>query len=370
MPHHTTPAPRLFEWFGLFLSGQVPEYSLPATDSSQLREFLDIQGVTPLVHDLVRNSVSDRRYVELLSLPDPELKLLIAVDLARHKELGCVVFAMQELLPALPLIFKGQALAHTLYSHSWQRPRADTDLLIDEEYVPIFLEMMETLGYQRATSIDGNLIFHQTSLYKTSNGIEHNWDLHWKLSNRPAFAELLTYSRLTDRAREVTANGVTFLVPSREDDLLIACLHLIGHHWHEVRLIWLYDIFLLTSSLSSTELERFAASAKQNEALCTACHQGLSLTQKYIPNSPQATLIHELGPGLGAAIGPNRYYGGRLLDDARALGFEDKLRFVRQHAFPSPQYMTSRFGIRHRWQLPFWYVFRIGRALPKLFKRR
>ncbi len=147
-------------------------------------------------------------------------------------------------------------------------------------------------------------------------------------------------------------------------------MHLIGHHAGEPRLIWLYDIHLLAGLLKDSEYRRFLDEAAAPAAVRAACHAALALTQRYIPSERTDRLCCALDPGPGERWRMNRFYLTGLFADASAVGRGRRLRFVGQHIFPSAAYMVKRFDIRHRWQLPFWYAVRIGRAIPKLFRRR
>lgn len=293
----------------------------------------------------------------------------VALEMARR---SAFVAGYEQLAGAIgrkPLVFKGQALAHTLYPQPWFRPRSDTDILLDRDDMPAAIEALTALGYTPDASIPGDLLLTQQSLRKRSTGVEHAWDLHWRLSNRPAFAQLLDHEELRTEARPVRLDRIVFQAPGPVHSLLIACLHLAGHHLGEVRLIWLQDIHLLASSLTDAEVERFLARASDSPVLRGACHAALALTWTYLPAERTGAWSRQLDPGPGARLGTDRRHLTRLVQDVRAVGSRRWPSLLRQHLFPPAGYMMHRFRIRHRWQLPFWYVVRIGRALPKLLKR-
>jgi hypothetical protein len=46
-----------------------------------------------------------------------------------------------------------------------------------------------------------------------------------------------------------------------------------------------------------------------------------------------------------------------------------RLRLLREHLFPNPQFMYQRYGTRLRFALPFLYLHRALTGLPKWFRR-
>src|SRR5678809_631178 len=58
--------------------------------------------------------------------------LSVLSDAVQVRELVSVLRALED-EGAIPLVFKGAALAHTHYAESWRRPHADADVLIAPE---------------------------------------------------------------------------------------------------------------------------------------------------------------------------------------------------------------------------------------------
>lgn len=353
-------------WAGRLLIGGQDCAPPPIDDAKRIRGFLRRHGVTALLTGAPGDRLTDRRPHH----DDGVVKSAVAAEMVRRHELAAVLRALRSRgLPA-PIIFKGQALACTLYPQPWLRPRTDIDALIERGDFDAMIEALSALGYERADAIDADLILPQASLRRHRHGVSHVWDVHWRISNRPGLADILTIPEIRRSAVETRVNDTWFLMPERVDSLLLACLHLVGHHAGDIRLIWLYDIHLLAASLSTTCHHRFLDKAMDQPPTRAACHAAFELTQRYLPAEHTDALRRALDPGAGARWPVERTYLAGLVEDAGAVGAGNRLRFVAQHVFPSADYMTKRFGIRHRWQLPFWYVVRIGRAVPKLFRRR
>lgn len=364
-PERGTLEEALCEWCGRILTGSTTD-GAPTTDTTIIRSFIDRHGITQVLA-----GISDDGPFPLLGfLPRPATKSAIAEDMAKTHELERVLAECERQLDRPPVIIKGQALAHTLYGQPWQRPRGDVDVMIEAAAVEELSRILVQLGYTRATSVEGDLVMTQVAFNRRATGVEHTWDVHWQISNRPALADAITYQALVDNAVEVPIGRTVFLAPEPVNALLIACAHLVGHHLGEPRMIWLYDIHLLVQTLSEADKQRFLERAARQPILQAACHAALNLTGKYLPADNVTALAQALDPGPGRRWRTQEHYLRRLLDDAHAVGRGRRLQLLRQHLFPSRAYMMRRFGIQRRWQLPFWYAIRFARAVPKLFRDR
>lgn len=339
---------------------------MPVAYPKAVEAFLRWHGIEPCISHFL----PEHHPARAGALPEFDRPHVIAVEMARTHEFVRVLTEIQDRLPDPPIVYKGQALAHNLYPHPWLRPRGDVDVLVEQSSVAGLLDTMGRLGYEKTLSTEADLVMPQASMRRRHAGVEHVWDVHWGISNRPAWSDILAYDALQGAAVNVPVDRISFRAPCPAHSLLIACLHLIGHHPGEHRMIWLYDIHLLAASLSAAERRRFMDQAMERPQARAACHAALEATQRYIPGEPTDELRLALDPGPGARWRGERSYLAGLVEDAGAVAKGNRLKFVTQHVLPSSDYMMKRFGIRHRWQLPFWYVVRIGRAVPKLFRRR
>lgn len=360
----------LRRWAGDLLAHARDLPRLPPAQPVEVLNFLRRNGIQILVYERVfRHTVSpDWRY--LAGLLRHDYRLSVAVEMARSHEVTRVMRYMMTHSQQRPVIIKGAALAYQIYNSPQARIRGDIDALVERSAVETIIEMLTVLGYERVAAIDADLVLPQLSLHKQQYGTSHVWDVHWRISNRPALAEALTPAEILANTMETRIDGIAFRTPDRVYSLLIGCLHLIGHHADEIRMIWLYDIHLLIASMSESDYQRFLSRSLKPAPLRAACHAALVLTQRYLPTERTDALRRALDPGAEARWAMDRTYLHALIADAGAVGRGNRLRFVAQHVFPSADYMMKRFAIRRRWQLPFWYALRIGRALPKLFRRR
>src|SRR5206468_7655893 len=172
-------------------------------------------------------------------------------------------------IPAL--LFKGAALAYTHYPFPHLRPRCDTDLLVRPGDRLRASGLLASLGYHRVNAVDRDAVLTQWMFEKPGIGrVVHTLDLHWHISNRPLFRDILSFDELEPRAEAVAAIGRGANTPCAVHSLLLACVHPVAHHHCDWRLIWLYDILLLAQDLDPGEWTQFLdlAARKQVSDLC------------------------------------------------------------------------------------------------------
>jgi len=354
----------LLPWAAQALIHPADAPPCPRPDADAVKAFLDHHGAGPCIHW----QLSSHGRGAGLPAGAFDRSAAVAEDMARDHEFGRVMRTCFERMERPPIVFKGQALAHCLYPHSWLRPRGDVDVLVPGDDDAALAPLLEAAGYRRGVAIDGGLVMTQAVYRRTATGIEHSWDVHWRISNRPALADAMGYAQMAHGADTLRAADVSFPAAGTTDALLAACIHLAGHYLDDIKLIWLYDIHLLAGSLSDAERGRFLRHAASGPALHAACSAGLALAHDHLPSTSLAGLKNALGDdGAGYA---RRAYAGHLLQDIRALRGADRWRLLRQHLFPSARYMRERFGVRRRAALPWWYAVRLARAIPGLFRRR
>ena len=164
------------------------------------------------------------------------------------------------------LVFKGTALAYSLYHNAWQRPRSDTDILIRKDDLDEILEIFTGLGYEQIIGISGNYVSYQTTVAKKiSAKFIHRIDIHWKINNRQILANCYSLDELLENNMSCTLLNQEMFIPSSIDSLILACIHRIGHHADKERLIWLYDIHLLAESLSHDQWAMLIAKARKKK---------------------------------------------------------------------------------------------------------
>ncbi len=289
---------------------------------------------------------------------------------------------LQRVLPALaaqgvqPLLLKGTPLAYTHYPTPALRPRADVDLLIPPDHFERAAAALEALGYHRLNAIQGKLVSRQNTFLRFGDrGVQHVLDVHWKISNAPMFVDTLVYAEMLARARPILELGEHARAPAAPHALLLACVHRVAHHRDTERLIWLYDIHLLARGLSPGEWSFFLdlATVRKVRAICI---DALRLARDCFSTPLPASVLASADKGTATESSARyltltRARGLRyLLLDLQALaGWRAKLRLLREHAVPTPDYMLRRYGVTRKALLPALYLHRGVRGLRRLLRR-
>ena len=311
------------------------------------------------------------QYVDRADLA-ADLRGAAALEAARQRELARALKALAA-AGIGAICIKGAAIAYTHYPRPEMRPRLDTDLLIAPGAREGATRALRAAGYERPVEADGDLCTSQVHLTRVdSAGIDHQLDLHWRISNVLALAGVLTCEDVAARACPLPHVSAEALVPCAMHSLLIACVHRVAHHRNSANLLWLYDVALLADSLDEHERTAFAALAaeRQVRAVCAASLQRAADAF----GGAAADLARRLAPPPGAPAEPTTGLlspGLRLVDllaaDIRSLdSWRQRAQLVREHVFPSRAYMVARYGAGR--PLAWLYLQRIAGGAPKWFR--
>jgi hypothetical protein len=270
------------------------------------------------------------------------------------------------------LITKGTALAYTVYPQPWMRPRTDSDLLVRHADVPAACRVLEACGYTRSDAVStGELVSHQYAFEHTdANGVHHVLDLHWKIANPQVLADALSFDDLWHGSQIAQAIGPHAHVPSVIGSIALACVHRLAHHQGNDRLIWLYDLKLLTAALSADDWNALRDLACRRR-IAGFCLDGLCAARELVGSALPADI--EAALSAAAPDEPSKaYVDGTvtkrdvLLSDLKLLSsWNDRIRLVREHAFPPAAFIQQRYGTTSRWLLPALYVHRLVTGASK-----
>ena len=357
-------------------------------DVAAVAAFLDTgryHGVLPLLDaEFRRRNAAETWPREIRTACAAATRHRAMFELAYRIEIVRVLEALES-AGAPPLLLKGAALAYSHYPSPPQRPRADTDLLIPHDRRNEVELALARLGYIRCAGVEGELISYQASWSRSDTfGATHHLDIHWRINNSQILARKLTYDELTARAAPLPALGPQARALAPVHALLFACIHRAGHTHAPLyvegiaqpdgdRLIWIYDIHLLVARASAEDLDEFAALAAAKE-IKAICGEALQRTWECFATPIPAQVINALNkPG---PIEPSARYlsGGRarqMLGDLLALDrWSDRGSWLRELAFPSADYMRSKYSdTGGRW-LPVLYARRALSGLARLIFSR
>jgi Uncharacterised nucleotidyltransferase len=299
-----------------------------------------------------------------------------ALEIVRAVELGRLLRSFAA-AGVEAILFKGAALAYSLYPEPWLRPREDTDVIIRFADLPEAGRVLVDAGFEPMSMTAGGIVTHQRTYVRNDrSGRRHEWDLHWKIANPVAFADLLSAGELLDGSVPIALGGDAIArVPRPVHALVLCCLHRVSHHHDSGNLLWLYDIHLLAERLALDEVGELVDVCRRIGA-GAICARGLRLArERFETRLPESILGDLEAPVDGTPALPAAYLGtdagkARLLaaDLAATAGWRRRLVLIREHLFPPADYMLSCYSRSSRPLLPALYAWRIVRGARGWFR--
>lgn len=340
------------------------------------REFLDScasHEVSALVHARTRDCSSDREWpAEVIDALAGFARAETAREMVRCADITGAIDALAR-AGVRSMVFKGTALAYTVYEAPVERPRLDTDVLIDDGDRDVARRVLEGLGYTAPPYCED--LLSQFQMERTDRfGLRHVIDVHWKISTQRMFADVLSYREMLRRAIPVPALGTAALAPSYVDALLLSCIHPAMHHQNAERILWIYDTHLLAMRAGPADLIEWVRRAReQRVAAVCAYHLGLARAMfgTRVPDGVMAGLAAAADEPSAEYLASQRRWHHELASSIRALPrVGDRLTLVRHVLLPSPGYMLAAYGLRDKplapWLLPALYVHRGVRGAWKI----
>jgi hypothetical protein len=304
-----------------------------------------------------------------------ELRTAAAVDLVRDRILRDLL-ARFAAAKVDAILFKGAALAYTVYSSPYLRQRADIDVLIARAALDRAERALADGGWLRAAEPDGELATSQRHyVLRAAAGVGDQLDLHWKIAIPQLFADALGFEELWSRSVPIAALAPQARTPSIPDALFLACVHRVAHHADDPDLLWLWDIHLLASRLADGDRSRFTGLAAR-ASMRAICARGIELASARFHTPSAAELVGALEPETGGTEPSAAFLRGGLRpvdllrsDLSTLHGWRPRLTLLAEHLFPSAGYMRSVYPRCPVAALPLAYVFRIVRGAPQWFRR-
>ena len=359
------PAPRV----AALLQPNYPDKrSCDLADVAAARE----HGVAPLLYAALRaargGATAPPEVMSALARTAREDALL---EQLQRADLRSVVRALAGAgVPAL--LFKGSALAYSVYDEPWHRPRADTDLLVRREDVERVRRVLEAIGYARLPRPSGEFVTHQFTWAGRRDGVEVLYDVHWKISDPQVFAGVLQFGELAERSVAIPALGPEARRIGDADALIVACVHRVAHHYDEPTLIRVCDIDRLARRLSDEDWDLVAdtAAARRVRAVC---RRGLEIAGALFETPVPSSVLDALN---AAAREPSARYlkpALRKIDilrsDLEALpGWRARALLLREHLFPPADFVTASAAPAPSKWLPLLYLKRILRGAAGWFE--
>jgi len=359
---------------GPLIAGGAATWQDLDLSADEVLDLCEAEDLAPLVHQRLMESGVEHAWPP--SVRDALAKQALEAageELLRGLETRAVIEALAG-AGVRALLIKGTPLAYTLYPTPASRPRSDTDLLIAAAQVGTARAVLAGLGF--TTTVYCDQLFSQFEVQKIDRfGVTHAFDVHWKVSTQPVFADVLTYGEVSSRAIPVPLLGPSAMTLSLVDALLLACIHPVMHHHNAARLLWLFDIYLLSSRLSRDDRDRFAQLARRRRVAAVCAHLLRSM-QTTFNTTVAADIVSTLAPGADAEpsaryLASERRWHSEVISSIRSLPrFGDRVRLLREVLLPSRDYMLGAYRLRSnplgRWVLPVLYAHRTVRGAWKV----
>jgi hypothetical protein len=353
-----------------FLRGDPAPWPADAREDlpTRLLEAARSHGIQLLLAEKSRRDKRDQGWPhDLRAALADEARAHAVGESLRYVELKRVLSSMRE-AGVHPLLLKGGQLAYTHYPDPWLRPCSDIDLLIRSADRRAAATVMERLGYRTAVCVSGELATYQMQYRRRDAHVLHELDIHWRLAGPQLFAQLVPFDELARDAVSISTLGDNARGLSAAHALLLACVHRVAHHHNASRLIWIYDIHLIGAGMRDEQWRSFVALAGERQVR-EVCASGLRIARDLfgteVPPFAMASLSDQAGSvePSAAFLSPRQRKVDVLISDLRHLdGWRHRVRLVREHLFPSPDYMLRSSGSSSVAFLPALYLRRIVRG--------
>lgn len=258
---------------------------LGALNTDNIRKLLDTasyHGVSALIDQKINN----QQILGMAHTEKTRLSSFSKITAANDLLLNAFTRKTLDLLgeKQIPgLLLKGTAIACNYFDDSYLRTRCDTDLLIRESDKQDVVNLLSANHY-RVSGVDNRKYASKqfSAILGTTPGMAAAFDIHWKLSNRTLFNNILQFDECWDARQPVKQLGKNAFTLSPVHLLIHACIHRIAHgrNSDRNRLIWLYDIHLITSAFCDEEFDTFLEMAI-TKGIGALCADGLVMSQYY-----------------------------------------------------------------------------------------
>jgi hypothetical protein len=288
----------------------------------------------------------------------------------RDRELPQVVTALDN-AGISGLLFKGAALAHSVYPDPALRTMGDMDVLIRETQVESARQALEELGYECRpeipqrfnpfnTQFTGELGFRR-ALGRTSVLV----DVHWALFTIELIRQTMAIDleALWTSALPIEIEGVTAFRLALEDQLMHVCLHLSMHGF--THLVGYVDILQIVDT-GQIDWDVFIRCVRQRR-LCVACYFPLWWARRAWNANVPVWVLEALEPNrLRTRLGRWMLVRGiwREPDTGHAWNHSAQLLIVDRFSglarallwllFPGPAWLQERYRLHSPWHAWLW----------------
>ncbi len=218
----------------------------------ELLDILSLHWVLPLIYRQIGKNIN------IALLPYFVVERMRATFQWSRARCFQMEIQMQEILTAFNdngirvIVLKGPAFGRTVYPDPALRPSSDLDLLVSRDEVISARNILKSLDYDCICELfEIYRDFYWSEDFTTRKNSKNRLSIccHWTLHYFYGKKDQISFEDLFQNSVNLKEGGVCFKALHPVDALIHASLHLICNHNQDLRLIWIYDIALLASSL-------------------------------------------------------------------------------------------------------------------------
>jgi len=352
---------------------------LQKTDLEKFEKYCIRHGIAPYIYKVLQSS-DNKLYTNNSIYKNFEQIYIqtLAKNLKSKQEiLSLAKIFRNENITMIAL--KGMALIQSVYPDLGLRSMSDVDLLFDLNDIPQVEEILFSQGYQTDSryytgqfkELDMRQNHHHLPMM-TKNGIAI--EAHWNLFP-PTFSYSIDLQKMKDNSIQYDAKQSKLNTFSSLDMLLHSCIHIHENYIQKgMRLAWLLDIEMLfkTDKLLMNNITRANWDNKVKDLVIKILNLKDYLFYPYqnhfVVGTEDSDFFHK-----------NIQY---LSDDKDGKGSDiiyiqsfknrksifQNIKLLLQELFPRKKFLIQRYKIKYLVFIPFFYVFRIAKAIIRGLK--
>jgi hypothetical protein len=358
-------------WMRAVLSGEQPDNIIDDASVDALLQSADFEGVLPLLEWRLRGSpMWPQLPAALRDGLTTRAREVAAQSLFREGELRKVAKVIER-SGIKTLLLKGNALSQWLYPKPYLRVSGDIDLLQEsraavERAAAAFTDLGYALQFSPA---DSN--YEMTSRLIVDGINRSELDLHSRLLNSAAYAEIFSFDELWGAAMPLATIGAGLKALSPMHALAHACLNRALDMQNGVpdRLKLLYDIHLLLERMDADAWQQFLAMAAAKRISGIALRSIADTAAAFHSSVPSEAMDALHRQAAEEPIDWRRLHDWRYMQwqNLKALpGTTARLRWLWERVFPTHSHLRELHG-EGAW--PTLMLRRLGRGLLRLRNR-
>lgn len=345
---------------------------------SELLAHLKCHGILPLLYWKIGHIPPELHPPETICTRMREIYLASHVrHLNMERQVKAVLHTFEKEQLSV-LVYKGPALARTVYPSYAARPFNDIDLLVKPEHYLKARDVLMQMGYQpqfKRFEKFQELFNSESFVYQKDRIKLFEVDLHWDVFQYHGLKRNNDAVDFFRNKTDIKTPMLDFQTLSKVDALTQAAFHLILHHKEGRRLIWISDIALIARDLfypdDWTMLQKKVFKFKMHIAMENALTlaqmwNGLQVPEEYrkfskwMPSNEaeRAEIIYAMDKQ-----GPDIRLKG-YLDSIRSA--PKKIPYLLKFLFPDRHFMRMNYPFSRNWLLPWSYLRRWWHWFGKL----